>query len=473
MKTSSRLKQKNLSVVCTTLLVAAALFAIIATAQTLDIDAPPGTSADDAIPDVIIDVYGGGLLKTNLAVPSFVPHGGVKDRGSLGREGAMIVGRDLHFSSFFNVISAPELPTLPEGGYLESNMDFAPYAAVGAELLIAGTYSLDSKGIYTFDLKLFDVVQKAMLTRVIYHGGKKIFRRLMHRFSDEVLRSETGIPGPFESRIAFVADSKGHRQIFICDTDGRNMVRLTHNDAINISPAWSPDTKKIVYTSYILKNPDIFILPISGGRPKQLFGGRGLNYGADWCKANNRIAFASSKNSNGDQEIYTIRPNGKDLVHVTHDPWSIDVSPSWSPDGKYIAFVSSRYGDKPQILVTPARGGTATRVSRTGGYNTDPSWSPSGDFITYCGRAGGGLDILAVRLGKGLEVLQTVAVTNRPGADETPSVSPDGRFVVYSHGFSNNYDIYMTSMREQKPRRITRLPGKESAPAWSPRLPIK
>ena len=457
--------------VSSVLVIVVSLCLFIATARTGDIYAPPVTAEDYAVPDVVIDVYGEGLLKTNLAVPSFVPQSGVQDGGSLGREGAMIVGRDLQFSSFFNVLSAPELPAAPPGGYDESKLDLEPYSKIGAELLIAGTYSLLPDGTYVFDLKLFDVAQKAMLTRATYRAKKDVFRRCMHRFADEVLRSETGNSGPFECRIAFVADYKGNRQVFFCDTDGQNMMRLTQNEAINMSPAWSPDASSVVYTSYITGNPDLYILPITGGRPRRLFGGKGLNYGADWCKAVNRIAFASSNNQQGSQEIYTIRPDGTDLLQVTYDPWSINISPSYSPDGKNIAFVSSRYGDKPQVLITPAEGGTATRVSRTGGYNTDPSWSPTGDFIAYCGRAGGGLDILAVKLGKSLEVIQTIAVTNLSGADETPGVSPDGRFVVYSHGTQNNYDIYMTSMREQKPRKITGLPGKESAPAWSQRLP--
>ena len=450
------------------------LMVVMAVSQNMEVDAPPGTSEDDAVPDVVIDVYGEGLIKTNLAVPPFVPGGRLKDGGTLGRQGSMIIGQDLQFSSYFNVKTAPDLPALPEGGFTEETFDFMPYEQI-VELVVVGTYQLESDGTYTFDLKLFDAVQKAMLTRAIYHGDKRIFRRLMHRFADEVLNALTGTPGPFESRIAFVGDSAGHREIFICDTDGHNMVKLTHNDTINLSPAWSPDASKLVYTSYILKNPDIFILPVTGGRPKKIFGGRGLNYGADWSKSSGRIAFASSNNKNEDQEIYTIKPDGKDLVQVTHDPWSIDVSPSWSPDGKFIAFVSSRYGDKPQVLVVPAGGGTAARVSRSGGYNTDPSWGtgPLGDYILYCGRAGGGLDILGVRLGAGQSVLETVAIVNRPGADEAPSISPDGRFVVYTHGFANNYDIYMSSLREQKPRKITRLPGKESAPAWSPRITPK
>jgi len=444
-----------------------AVLMLVGTAKT-DFDAPP---EEGAVPDVIIDVYGEGLLKTNVAVPAFKPMEGVRDEGALGRRGASIISKDLEFSSFYKVLKAPELPDVPEGGYNETNLDFKPYSRAGAEFLIAGTYSLADDGSYTFELKLFDMLQEAMLTRAVYTGGKDMFRRFMHRFADEVLRVDTGTMGPFESRIAFVGEHRGNREIYLCDSDGRNLVRLTGSAGVTMSPAWSPDASKLVYTSYAGGNPDLYILPVSGGTPRLLFGGRGLNYGADWCGANNRIAFASSKNSNGDQEIYTISPEGGDLQRVTHDPWSIDVSPSWSPDGKYIAFVSSRYGDRPQVLVTPSGGGTAFRISRTGGYNTDPSWSPTGDFIAYCGRAGGGLDILAVRLDETMQVLETVAVVNRPGADESPSVSPDGRFVVYSHGYASNYDIYMTSMREQKPRKIVSLSGKESGPAWSPRLP--
>ena len=76
----------------------------------------------------------------------------------------------------------------------------------------------------------------------------------------------------------------------------------------------------------------------------------------------------------------------------------------------------------------------------------------------------------AVRLDKDLKVLETIAVINGRGADESPSVSSDGRYIIYTHGFGNNYDLYMTSLREQKPRRLTNLPGKESAPSWSPSL---
>ncbi len=441
---------------------------VLVGAEVTDFDAPP---EEGAVPDVIIDVYGEGLLKTNVAIPAFKPMEGVKDEGSLGRRGASIISKDLEFSSFYKVVKAPELPKVPEDGYNETNLDFKSYGEAGAEFLIAGTYSLNSDGLYTFELKLFDLLQKAMLTRAVYTGKKDMFRRFMHRFADEVLRVDTGTRGPFESRIAFVGEHRGNREIYLCDSDGRNLERLTGSADVNMSPGWSPDASELVYTSYAGGNPDLYILPAPGGKPRRLFGGSGLNYGADWCKANNRIAFASSKNSNGDQEIYTISPEGEDLEKVTHDPWSIDVSPSWSPDGKYIAFVSSRYGDRPQVLVTPSGGGTASRVSRTGGYNTDPSWSPTGDFIAYCGRAGGGLDILAVRLNDAMQVLETVAVVNRPGADESPSVSPDGRFVVYTHGYANSYDIYMTSMREQKPRKIVSLSGKESGPAWSPRLP--
>lgn len=437
--------------------------------------APPGTPEDNAQVDIIITVEGTaeGLLKTAMGVPALKPEKGVSDGGKLGRECARLLASDLDFSSYFNIVGVPELPPLPEGGYSELTLDLTPYAERGAELLVAGTYSIDSQGNYIFDMRLIDVTLKSLLGKVVYKGGKEQYRRFMHRFADEVLRIMTGERGPFDTRIIFVAEQTGNRELYMCDSDGYNLVQITNNKSINISPTWSPDGKYIAHTSYVLGNPDIYILPIEGGKPKRITSGRGLNYGADWSWANNRIAFASSDNPTNNQEIYTIKPDGTDLRQVTHDPWSIDVSPTWSPDGKYIAFVSNRYGDKPQVLVIPANGGTAKRISRTGGYNTDPTWSPIGwseqeYLVAYCGRAGGGLDILAVRLDFSLEVLQSIGVITMPGADETPSFSPDGRFVVYSRGAQKNYDIYMASLREAKPRRITSLPGKEISPAWSP-----
>lgn len=448
------------------------LLGLAVTIRAQDNFAPPGTAEDNAQVDIVITVSGEGLLKTAIGIPAIAPLKGVQDGGAMGIEGARILTSDLDFSSYFNVVSVPELPPPPADGYSETTLDLTPYAARGAEMVIAGTYTVDVNGNYTFDLSLIDVSLKARLGRVTYTGKKPVFRRLLHRFADEVLRLVTGERGPFETRIIFAGEQTGNREIYMCDSDGENLIQITHNKSINMTPAWSPDTTQIIYTSYVTGNPDLYILPITGGKPRRLFGGKGLNYGASWSVANNRIAFSSSNNPDQNTEIYTINPDGTDLRQVTHERWSINVSPSWSPDGRYIAFVSSRYGDKPQVLVTPANGGTAVRISRSGGYNTDPCWSPAGwseeEFmVAYSGRASGGLDILTVRLDKSLQVLQTIDIMSEGGADESPSFSPDGRFVIYSHGSQNNYDLYMTSLRQMKPRRITRMPGKETAPEWS------
>ena len=433
---------------------------------------PPGAAEDNAQVDIVITVGGEGLLKTAIGIPALYPLKGVKDGGVMGVEAARILTSDLDFSSYFSMVSVPDLPPPPASGYSETTLNLEPYASRGAELIIAGSYTVDVEDNYTFDFSLIDVSLKARLGRVTYTGKKAAFRRLMHRYADEVLRLVTGERGPFETQIVFAGEQTGNREIYICDSDGENLIQITHNKSANMTPALSPDVTQIVYTSYVLGNPDLYILPVSGGKPRRLFGGKGLNYCPDWSAANNRIAFASSNNPHQNTEIYTINPDGSDLRQVTHEQWSINVSPSWSPDGKYIAFVSSRYGDKPQVLVTPANGGTALRISRSGGYNTDPTWSPIGwseqeYLVAYSGRASGGLDILAVRLDKSLQPLQTIDVASGGGADEAPSFSPDGRFVVYSHGTQNNYDLYMTSLRQFKPRKITHMPGRETAPDWS------
>ena len=112
------------------------------------------------------------------------------------------------------------------------------------------------------------------------------------------------------------------------------------------------------------------------------------------------------------------------MTRLTSDP-SIDVSPTWSPDGKQIAFVSDR-GGTPQIYLMDSSGAGVRRLTFEGGYNTSPAWHPRSNRIAYEGRAGGTFQVMVMETEGGTPVQLT---TN--GRSENPAWSPDGRYIAF------------------------------------------
>ncbi|HEU4732128.1 MAG TPA: hypothetical protein VFT22_29740, partial [Kofleriaceae bacterium] len=120
--------------------------------------------------------------------------------------------------------------------------------------------------------------------------------------------------------------------------------------------------------------------------------------------------------------------DGNVQTKLTTNP-GIDSSPSFSPDGSQIAFVSNRQGT-PQIFVMPASGGAAKQVSFNGSYNTTPTWSPrSGKrIIAYTTRDGGTYDIVTLDL----DTNATTRITQNEGSNEEPAFSPNGRAIAFA-----------------------------------------
>jgi TolB protein len=139
----------------------------------------------------------------------------------------------------------------------------------------------------------------------------------------------------------------------------------------------------------------------------------------------------------------------------------IDVSPSVSPDGKSIAFVSDR-GGTPQIYVMRSDGSEVRRVTFEGSYNTSPCWSPSGDRIAFSGRRGKN-QIFTIKP-DGSELMQLTD----SGNNEDPSFSPDGRYITFMSDRDRTKSIYIMRANGESQRRITPKDMRAFGPRWSP-----
>jgi len=152
--------------------------------------------------------------------------------------------------------------------------------------------------------------------------------------------------------------------------------------------------------------------------------------------------------------------NGRRLT----DHWGIDVSPVWSPDGRRIAFCSARSGG-PQVYVMNADGSGVTRISHTGNYNTSPAWSPKGDRLAWTTRAGGIFQVV-VASDDGSDAR---TITSQ-GSNENPTWGPDGRYLVFSSRRGGRSQLYFADRDGKTLKQLTRGPGDDTSPAWSPRL---
>lgn len=337
--------------------------------------------------------------------------------------------------------------------------DYVPWLSAGFDLLVLTEVSLKDNRL-TVEYRLLDVPNRKLITAKRYLGAAKDLRRFSHSFSDEILRALTGEKGPFATRIAYVSNQTGNKEIFVMDWDGFNPLPLTKNGSINLNPDFSPDGREIIFTSYKRGNPDLYRRSLFSTAEVAVSRRKGLNITGSWSPDGSKIALALSKD--GDAEIYTLDKNGGHPVRLTISP-ALDLYPSWSPDGKQIAFVSDRLG-KPQIFVMNTDGGEVRRLTTSGNYNVNPRWSPKGDKITYSRMTNGGFNIFTIAPDGSSDTQLTI-----DGNNENPSWSADGRFICFVSKRSSGDGVYVMRADGTGQTKVSQGKGVLFQPTWSSR----
>jgi TolB protein len=276
-------------------------------------------------------------------------------------------------------------------------------------------------------------------------------RRAVHEFANDLVETLTGQKGIALSKVAFVADRTGHKEIYTCDYDGARTVQLTHDGAISVSPALSPDGRYLAYTGYQSGYADIYLVSLATGARNRIIKYPGTNSGAAFSPTGNLIACTLSKD--GNPEIYVTGLNGDSARRLSRGR-GVESSPTWSPSGSEIIYSSDERGG-PQLFRIPVQGG-AGRLLQTGfGYNTQPNWSPDGKKVAFNIRRGG-FEVAILDLDSGST---RIAVSE----GENPVWGLDSRHIIFARGTG----LYLFDTVSGRETRLIGDLGQISEPTWS------
>jgi TolB protein len=397
--------------------------------------------------------------KVAIAIPAF------ENQGNAGtRVSAMLAQQlryDLDASGYFACLKNQGFVDETEKDDRESGrINLREWSALKAEMVLKSHYVVQGEKL-SVSCRLYSVSNAQVVFSRNYSGTSGEATELVHRIANDIIKAVTGEAGLCGSRIAFVSDASGLKQLYLMEFGADRARKITGGKNISIFPDWAPDGKSLVFTSYVRNFPEIFIMDLTTRKARSLASFAGLNAFADISPDGNDMLLALSKA--GNPELYRMNLKSGNLTRLTRSNW-VESSPCWSPDGNQIAFVSDKSGS-PQIYVMDSWGKTKpTRITFEGSYNTKPDWSPNGDMIVYSSQKGRRFEIRLLDL----KTKQDVALPKTGFSDENPSWAPDGRHIVYSSEKNRKSDIYVMDIYEQVPRQITQGKGNFTTPSWSP-----
>lgn len=404
--------------------------------------------------DVYFDITASKAKKIDIALPLF--SASLNNQEVLLKEIHETFRQDFEFSGRFNVIDIS--PFYPASSTEVVNPDFDQYYLVGIQSLVTGHLSREDEGEYRLSMRLYDVRMGQQIVGIRYTTPLSGIRSVVHKFADEVQYRLTGERGVNDTRIAFTCRRTGHSEIYTVDPDGNNLTQVTRNNTINISPAWTLDNTKLLFTSYLEDRPDLYSIELSNGEITPLIQG-GMNITP--AISPDGVHVAVSVSYDGDPEIIIFNMKTKKRRRITFSP-GVDTNPAFAPNGRELAFVSDRTG-QPQIYIMDIEGANTRRLTKIGNYNTSPDWSPRGDWITYHSRRDGVFDIWLIHPDGSDEH----PVTSEAGHNEDPTFARDGRHIAFISTRDGVKGLYVMDLSGRNVRRVIKSLGGCGNPAWS------
>lgn len=298
--------------------------------------------------------------------------------------------------------------------------------------------------------------------RLTDHKGKVVFERTyaapglddnVKALADDVIFAVTGHPGLNTSKIAFVSDVTGSKQIYICDTNGANVEQVTRQAYGAVSPAVAPDGSMLAYTGYATGFPNVVVIDMGAGQERQMANTPGMNTSPAFSPDARKLALTMS--FVGNPEIFVLDLANGHAICVTESV-GVPSSPTWHPDGKRLMYSANEGGGPQLYVVDTSTEQSSVRWATDYAFAADPEWSPGGSQVAFTTRIGDDWAVVVQSYPSG-----SSKIIQKSGAQH-PTWSPDSRSLAYTqHG-----QLWVHDLKSGKRHSIVSGRGDISEPRW-------
>ena len=365
-----------------------------------------------------------------------------------------IIRNNLMRSGEFNLFANEDLLSLPTN---ETEVIFNDFKILNIDYLVIGKIVKDGISIsVVYDI--FDISKGKKIRTSTVYGIPNKDRQLGHYVSDGIYEEITGMKGISSTKILYVTENKNFN-LMVADADGSNeQILLKSNDPI-ISPAWSPDSKKVAYVSFETGMAKVYIQDIATGDRELAIENSSQISSPSWSPDGKFLSLTMYQDGNA--EIYILNLKNRNLTRLTNH-FSIDTESSWSPKGSKIMFTSGRSGS-PQLYEIDLRRFNAKpkRITFDGNYNAKGSYLPNNEGFIFVHRENTNFQIAIKYFNENF-----IRPLTNAQLDESPSISPNGNVIVYAikdDGMSLLAGVTLSGAKFRLPAKM----GFVREPAWS------
>jgi TolB protein len=397
-----------------------------------------------------IEIIGGGATTIPIAI---VPFAGEANYPYPLTE---IVGADLARSGLFRLIDPAGVNPRPARA---EDVRFGDWTTRGADAVVVGSVTPQSDQRVEVRFYLLDAVKQTQLAGVSYVVTPAQFRATAHQIADIIYEKLTGDVGVFSTRIAYITRQGSRFDLVVADADGYNPQTIVTSNEPLLSPTWSPDGTRIAYVSLESKKPIIYVQSLATGQRQVLANFRGSNSAPAWAPDGHQLAVTLSRD--GGSQLYLINADGSGVKRLLTSG-AIDTEANFAPDGKSILFTSDR-GGSPQIYRLTLATGAVERMTFEGSYNVSPRYLPDGKGFVFLRRDGGNFNVAIQDF-----ATRQVQVLTQGILDESPSVAPNGKLILYASETGGHGILAAVSSDGRVKQRLTAAASDVREPAWGP-----